>query len=58
VKGKNVIHLNQATIVAAVQEYLDRRLVANAEKQKVLAVNTALVNGTTSYDATIEEIVK
>jgi hypothetical protein len=57
-KGTNRIYLNQATIVAAVQEYIDKRLTAGAEQQTVLCISTDRSYGGATYVATIEERAK
>lgn len=56
-KGSNKIEFNQATIVEAVQEYLNKRLTASAGTQTVQSVsaNAVAVYGGGTYTVTIEE---
>ena len=37
-KGVNTLRLNQATVIDALQEYLNRRMTVYAGKQKVISV--------------------
>jgi hypothetical protein len=43
-KGNNVMHLNSATLIEAVQEYLDKRITPNIKVESVLA------NSSTAYE--------
>ena len=55
-KGKNVLEFNQATMVQAVQEYLDKRLTKDAGVQSVLSVTSESSGyGPNTYKATVEE---
>lgn len=46
--GRNIIHMNEATLIEAVQEYLDARTNEKMRKQTVTAIaaySKALDNG-------------
>jgi len=58
-KGNNMIQLNQATLIEAIQEYLDKRW--SGPEQKVMAVTVTRVNneygsGTLGVDVAISEV--
>lgn len=55
-KGTNTLRFNQATIVEAVQEYLNKRLTVDAGKQTVLSVTTeSNAYGPSIFTVTVEE---
>lgn len=51
-KGNNILKLNEATLIAAVEEYLNARIVKGEDELKVLSVRES--NGNTSYDRSFE----
>ena len=56
-KGSNTIEINHATMVEAVQEYLDKRLTTSAGRQIVKGVEAKISYGgpgTGTYTVTIE----
>jgi hypothetical protein len=38
-KGNNVLELNAATVIEAVQEYLNKRIIAPAPPPKIMSVS-------------------
>lgn len=58
-KGNNVIYLNTATLIEAVQEYLDKRITPNIRVESVLAnSSTAYEQGGMFFIKVSEEVEK
>ena len=52
-KGKNILHLNAATLMEAVQEYLDKRM--GPYSPKVTAIKDAGTTYTDEFKVSVEE---
>lgn len=52
-KGHNILKLNEATVIAALQEYLNKRTVGDV--LKVTSIRTETVNGSWWFSVSTEE---
>jgi len=54
IKGANEFHLNEATVIAALEEYLNARIVKGDDELKVTDVSMSLSSGVRTFIVKIQ----